>query len=474
MRFVSFLHTLIGLCLLHSTIIKIPIASCLKGVANHEYDLYNKLFKDYTTSIRPVQNWNDRLDVFVKVQLNKVARVIEDHQTMRLYVRMEVTWTDINLKWNPSEFNKIESILLPASNVWVPDLHLFNSASEDDLIYPMNIEVFFNGTVKSSPLTNLYAHCNFNFRYFPYDSQSCEFIIGTMIDKINVDVHAFTNEFEPNSEWELTSMTHGETHSFLIPGTTHAINEAFSYNWMASKFSVTIKRDANFYVHLFIWPLIFVLYLGTCIFILPTSCVERVTMGVLLILTLVICSLMLESFTPKSADPSIVGKLIAFDMFMITLATVISTLIISIDKENFLMIKKIPRWLINLMLGNMGKVAFKHETLRRVFDGELIRSEDEEEMKIIDTNQIVEEISEQPTSSSADEHTPETVSEQKQTEILLALINNQIAKYCVKLKENDLRETNKREWCLIAIVLDRLCLIGYTIIASFGLFVILI
>ncbi len=35
-------------------------------------------------------------------------------------------------------------------------------------------------------------------------------------------------------------------------------------------------------------------------------------------------------------------------MFMITWATVASTLIISIDKENFLMVKKIPRWLINV------------------------------------------------------------------------------------------------------------------------------
>lgn len=35
-------------------------------------------------------------------------------------------------------------------------------------------------------------------------------------------------------------------------------------------------------------------------------------------------------------------------MFMITWATVASCLIISIDKENFLMVKKIPRWLITV------------------------------------------------------------------------------------------------------------------------------
>ena len=35
-------------------------------------------------------------------------------------------WTDINLVWNPKDFNNIKSFVIPADKVWVPDLHLFN------------------------------------------------------------------------------------------------------------------------------------------------------------------------------------------------------------------------------------------------------------------------------------------------------------------------------------------------------------
>ncbi len=72
------------------------------------------------------------------------------------------------------------------------------------------------------------------------------------------------------------------------------------------------------------------------LFILPPTCVERVTMGVLLLLTVVIISLMLDSYMPKGATTvTIIGTLIGFTMFMITWTTLFSCLIISIDKDYF-------------------------------------------------------------------------------------------------------------------------------------------
>lgn len=168
-----------------------------------------------------------------------------------------------------------------------------------------------------------------------------------MLEKVNVKLHSFQapiNKFHTNPEWKLLSISDGTVHTFLIPGTTHAKNEAFSYDWSASKFIIQISRDSTFYTNLFIWPMVFVLVIATGIFLLPPSCAERISLGALLLLTLVISSLMLESFTPKSPEPSVINNLIAFDMFMITWSTVLSTLIVSIDKENFLMVKKIPQW----------------------------------------------------------------------------------------------------------------------------------
>jgi nicotinic acetylcholine receptor, invertebrate len=100
--------------------------------------------------------------------------------------------------------------------------------------------------------------------------------------------------------------------------------------------SISMKRSSKFYVNLFIWPQIFILIIATSVFILPPNCVERTTMGVLLLLSLIIMTLMLESYLPKnSGSISTIGKLIAFSIFMVTWSTVLSTLIIAINCESF-------------------------------------------------------------------------------------------------------------------------------------------
>lgn len=42
-----------------------------------EYKLFNDLTKNYTKNVRPVKNWNDTLDVFVSVNLRKIANVVK-------------------------------------------------------------------------------------------------------------------------------------------------------------------------------------------------------------------------------------------------------------------------------------------------------------------------------------------------------------------------------------------------------------
>jgi nicotinic acetylcholine receptor len=109
-----------------------------------------------------------------------------------------------------------------------------------------------------------------------------------------------------------------------------------------------MKRNSAFYVNLFVWPVVFILFIGMALFILPPNCVERVTMGVLLILTLVIMSLMLDAYTPKSSSKiSIIGKLIAYAMFMITWSTCLSTVILSLCKDSFV-VNPIPVSLKNV------------------------------------------------------------------------------------------------------------------------------
>lgn len=434
-------------------------ATCLKELASGEHTLFNDLFANYSKSIRPAKSWDQKLDVHVNVQVNKVAQVIEQHHTMKIRVRLEMTWIDANLHWQPSKYSNIQSMVIPASQLWIPDIHLFNSATEDDLLFPENVELYFNGTVLTYPLNSMYAHCAFHFERFPFDSQSCQFLVGSMLDTVSVSLNAYKSErMLENPEWKEASVSQGARHSFLMPGTTHHINEAFSYDWSVASFNISVKRSSAFYVNLFIWPLVFVLVLGVGVFILPACCVERVSMGVLLLLSLVILSLMLENITPKSANPSVIARLISFDMFMLTLATVISTLIISIHKDNSLILTKIPQWLKNILLKYIGSIVCKKETLKNYFEDNQILT-DSEEIHVIESDRNV---------------VTEPMTDLNQAQLLLTHINNQIAQERKRLRHNETKEHNRNEWYLIAIVLDRMCLLAYTVVALVGLFFILV
>ena len=79
-------------------------------------------------------------------------------------------------------------------------------------------------------------------------------------------------------------------------------------------------------------------------------------------------------------------------------------------------------------------------------------------------------------SAEADGQQEETVEvpEALQNEALLTLISNQLGLFRKQLQQTDAKDTNKREWYLIATVLDRVCLLVYGVISLFGLFVVLI
>lgn len=61
-----------------------------------------------------------------------------------------------------------------------------------------------------------------------------------------------------------------------------------------------------------------------------------------------------------------------------------------------------------------------------------------------------------------------------QAKTLLSLISNQLAILRLKLQEQDLKDQNKRDWLLVAIILDRFCIFIYLIIMLIGIFIIFI
>ncbi len=101
----------------------------------------------------------------------------------------------------------------------------------------------------------------------------------------------------------------------------------------------------------------------------------------------------------------------------------------------------------------------KQETLGAVFGSEPVS--DGEEIRVIDTEPVVQQVAGEQADLA-------------RAAALLTLINNQIAHERKRLRQSEAASQSKLEWHLVAVVLDRLCLLGYAAVGLFGLFVILV
>ncbi|KAK6043202.1 hypothetical protein COOONC_19292 [Cooperia oncophora] len=53
------------------------------------------------------------------------------------------SWVDHYLTWDPSEYGNIREVRLPISNIWKPDVLLYNSVDQQfDSTWPVNAVVY--------------------------------------------------------------------------------------------------------------------------------------------------------------------------------------------------------------------------------------------------------------------------------------------------------------------------------------------
>ena len=124
-------------------------------------------------------------------------------------------WTDVNLKWNKSEYGDVEDIRIPPHKLWKPDVLMYNrwveTKSCDQLIlithiifaieidisffflllfvysadeafdgtYPTNVVVTSSGSCTYIPPGIFKSTCKIDITWFPFDDQDCKMKFGS-------------------------------------------------------------------------------------------------------------------------------------------------------------------------------------------------------------------------------------------------------------------------------------------------------
>jgi hypothetical protein len=139
---------------------------------NFDDDVTFAIFKQYNKAIRPVK----QLVFTLKTSIRQIVSLDEKNQIMTSNIYIQGIWIDKRLRWDPLTvvngnyiFGKLYEITIPASNVWLPDLFIINTASSSGYI-PITssnlVLVDYQGHVfLDVSVTNLQTRCKMNVYY---------------------------------------------------------------------------------------------------------------------------------------------------------------------------------------------------------------------------------------------------------------------------------------------------------------------
>ncbi|XP_037079758.1 acetylcholine receptor subunit alpha-type acr-16-like isoform X8 [Pollicipes pollicipes] len=180
----------------------------------HEKRVLEKLLNNYNVLERPVANESEPIVVSFGLTLQQIIDVDEKNQLLITNVWLNLEWNDVNLRWNASEYGGVQDLRIPPKKIWKPDVLMYNSADEKfDSTYPTNVVLKNNGSCLYIPPGIFKSTCKIDITWFPFDDQECDMKFGSwtydgwQLDLILPSEEGDASNFIPNGEWTLLGVT---------------------------------------------------------------------------------------------------------------------------------------------------------------------------------------------------------------------------------------------------------------------------
>ncbi|XP_066846218.1 neuronal acetylcholine receptor subunit alpha-10 isoform X1 [Anser cygnoides] len=90
------------------------------------HKLLHDLFANYSSALRPAEDTDRALNVTLQVTLSQIIDMDERNQVLTSYLWVRQAWLDAHLTWDKDAYGGIDSIRIPSSYVWRPDIVLYN------------------------------------------------------------------------------------------------------------------------------------------------------------------------------------------------------------------------------------------------------------------------------------------------------------------------------------------------------------
>lgn len=300
----------------------------------NEKRLLHKLLDHYNVLERPVANESDPLQLSFGLTLMQIIDVDEKNQLLITNIWLKLEWNDMNLRWNASEFGGVKDLRIPPHRLWKPDVLMYNSADEGfDGTYPTNVVVRNNGSCLYVPPGIFKSTCKIDITWFPFDDQRCEMKFGSWTyDGLQLDL-----QLQDDAGGDISSfITNGEWDLLGVPGKR---NEIY-YNccpepYIDITFYINIRRRTLYYFFNLIVPCVLIASMAVLGFTLPPDSGEKLSLGVTILLSLTVFLNMVAETMPATSDAvPLLGTYFNCIMFMVASSVVSTILILNYHHRN--------------------------------------------------------------------------------------------------------------------------------------------
>ncbi|KAM8723387.1 5-hydroxytryptamine receptor 3A [Acanthopagrus schlegelii] len=280
--------------------------------------------------MRPVKNWTTPSSVLMDMYVYGILNVDEKSQTVTSHIWIQMGWQNEFLTWNSSDFCGINTLTIPTSNLWIPDINIQEDASDSGSTQRGTLaSVTSNGWVVVSARQRLTATCQLKLQLFPFDTQHCDITFASMTtDDKSIKLGTFSND---------TTLTKLSENFMVTQGEWQLLNmDTFVYDLsIGSKaqskltYRVKIIRKPLLYLVIFIVPLFYLLVLDLASFFISEGSGEKMSFKVTILLSISVLLLILKDMLPSTEDqlPMIANYCVA--IFALVGISVLEAMLIS-------------------------------------------------------------------------------------------------------------------------------------------------
>eukprot|EP00105_Crassostrea_gigas_P045118 XP_019929266.1 PREDICTED: acetylcholine receptor subunit alpha-like 1 isoform X1 [Crassostrea gigas] len=428
-------------------------------------------------------------------KLELVSNVLDFLSTFLRCLLACQEWYDYKLAWIPREYGGVDRLYVPARDIWLPDIVLYNNADGNYEVTLMTKAILHpDGKVVWEPPAIYKSSCMIDVEFFPFDIQQCIMKFGSwtydgnQVDLVHLCVSESTStevirkgidfrDFYPSVEWDILEGSAQKHYKRYIccPSPFPDIT-----------FNITMRRKTLFHTVNLIIPCVSISFLTVLVFYLPSDSGEKITLCISILLSLTVFFLLLaDIIPPTSIVVPLIGKYLLFTMILVTLSILVTVIVLNVhfrSPSTHTMAPWVRRVFLNvlprLLVMRRPNLENEHST------GRVIRTCNGVEMTQSYKDMIRRRVEQRKFENSNIFHDPveeELISATIETELSVRRrhkpvpreIKDAVDSVCFiaeHLKKDDKENSIKEDWKYVAMVLDRLFLWIFTIACVVGTF----